>query len=449
MLNMTRGRPAVLILRFSVPLLVGNVLQQAYYLVDSIVVGNFVGTEALAAVGSTFILNFLLVSLFSGLAMGFTIIIAQLLGASDQDAIQRAVHTAYVTALVGAFAVTVAGLALVHPLLGLLNTPSGLTRELSALYLGILFAGTLFNFGYNLNTGVLQGLGDSVSSLVFLALATVVNIALDLLFVLVFRWGVAGVAWATVIAQAVSFIAGLVFITRRRGIRLASLVTTGFDSRILGRAARIGLSGGVQMMLFSVGQIALQRLINSYGPVFMAAWAAVNKIDSVAFMPVASFSSAAMSYAGQNTGAGQLDRVRSGLRATLVMSIAVCAVASTLVLAFGPSLLALFSPEPTVVHDGMQVLWRLMPCYVLLAVLFPFNAVMRGTGAALMPFIAAFTSFMIVRLPAAYLLNHWFGPDAIGWCFGIGWVAGITVIVSWYLKGTWTRRVGPPVTTAG
>ena len=272
MRNMIEGRPARLILSFSLPLLAGNVLQQTYNLVDSLVVGNFVGKEALAAVGGTFILNFLLVSLFSGLGMGFSIVISQFFGAGKGDRVKAAVDTGYAVSLLGAIPVTVAGIALAAPLLRLLNVPSGATMEMSSAYLTILFAGTVGSFGYNLNAGILQGLGDSVSSLGFLAIATVLNIALDLLFVAVFGWGVEGVAWATVVSQTVSFVIGVVFIVRK--LKLTDLRLKGFrvDAPILRECARIGLPGGFQNMLFSLGTMAIQRLINGYGPAFMAAY---------------------------------------------------------------------------------------------------------------------------------------------------------------------------------
>jgi putative MATE family efflux protein len=202
--------------------LAGNALQQTYNAVDSLVVGNFLGKEALAAVGSTSILAFLIISLFSGLALGFTILVSQFLGAGNQARIKRAADTAYVVALVGAVPVTVLGLFAVDPLLSLLNTPAGPTREMASTYLSVIFLGTVGNFGYNLNAGILQGLGDAVSSLVFLAVATVMNIILDLAFVGLFGWGVAGVAWATVISQSVSFLLGTLFIVKK--LKITTLV---------------------------------------------------------------------------------------------------------------------------------------------------------------------------------------------------------------------------------
>jgi len=441
MKNMTEGRPLSLILKFSLPLLAGNVLQQMYNLVDSLVVGNFVGKEALAAVGGTGILGFLLFSLFGGLALGFTIVVARFVGAGDRANLRAAVDTAYAVALLGAIPVTVIGILSVRPLLSLLNTPEGLTYGMSETYLSILFIGTIGNFGYNLNAGILQGLGDSVSSLVFLAVAVVVNIVLDLIFVTVFHWGVAGVAWATVIAQMVSFLMGTIFIVRKLKLTTLKVSEFRFDPRILAESVRIGLPGGVQNMLFCFGTMAIQRLVNGHGSAFMAGFSISGRIDSLAFLPIASFASAVTTFTGQNCGAGKLDRVRRGFRATQLMSCAICLAISLSVFLGARCLMGLFTDDAEVIHVGVEVLYRLMPCYVMLSVLFITNSTLRGTGESLWPFISSFTSFMLTRMPAAYLLDHFFGKYEIGWCYGIGWVFGLAIALPLYYSGRWKRRI--------
>ncbi len=441
MINMTEGNPSRLILKFSIPLIAGNVLQQMYNLVDSLVVGNFVGREALAAVGSTFILNFLLVSLFSGLSLGFTIVISQFFGSGGKEKVRSAVDTAYITAVIAAIPVTLIGIVLARPLLILMNTPSGITMEMSSSYLTILFIGTIGNFGYNLNAGILQGLGDSVSSLVFLAIATVLNIVLDLLFVVTFGWGVAGVAWATIISQAVSFLLGTVFIVRKLKLTTLRPGDLKFDAKILKECTRIGLPSGIQGMLFSIGTMGIQRLINGYGPIFMAGYSISSRIDSLAFMPIASFSTAVTTFTGQNIGAGRLDRVKSGFVVTHLMSGAVCIMTSILLIINARLLMSFFSPDPEVIGIGAGVLYRLMPTYILLSVLFITNSILRGAGESLIPFLASMTSFLFLRLPAAYLLDHFFGRGEIGWCFGIGWVFGLAIAMPYYFSGKWQQRI--------
>ncbi len=438
---MIEGRPASLILKFSIPLLAGNVLQQAYNLVDALVVGNFVGKEALAAVAVTGILSFLLFSLFSGIALGVTIVVARFVGSGARARLRATVETAYVVAFAGALLVTVLGVIAARPLLLLLDTPAGITLSMAETFLTIIFLGTIGNFGYNLNAGILQGLGDSVSSLVFLAVSVVINIVLDLVFVMVFHWGVAGVAWATVIAQVVSFIMGTVFIVRKLKLTSLKPVEFTFDPRILAEATRIGLPGGVQNMLFCLGTMAIQRLVNGHGSEYMAGFGISGRIDSLSFLPIASFSSAMTTFTGQNCGAGRLDRVRQGFWATHAMSAAVCVVISAGVFWGAPFLMGLFSSDAEVIHAGSEVLWRLMPCYVLLSALFITNSALRGAGEALWPFVASFTSFMILRMPAAYLLDHFFGKYEIGWCYGIGWLFGLAVALPVYFSGRWKRRI--------
>lgn len=443
MRNMTEGRPSALIFSFALPLLAGNVLQQMYNTVDSLVVGNFVGSTALAAVGNTTILTFLLFSLFSGLSLGFSIVIAQLFGRGDRAGLKKAVDTAFVSVILASVPVTLIGLALVRPLLTLVNTPAGATFDLSAEYLSIIFLGTIGNLGYNLNAGILQGLGDSVSSLVFLAIATVLNTGLDLLFVAVFHWGVSGAAWATIIAQAVSFLAGTVFIVRKLKVTTLRPAELRFDPVVLRECVRIGLPGGIQTMLFSLGSMAIQRLVNGYGPAFMAGFSISSRIDSLAFMPVVSFASAVTTFTGQNVGAGRLDRVKRGMFVTQLMSGGICLALSGLVILFAPGLMALFSRDGEVISTGVQILYRLMPTYVLLSVLFITNSALRGAGESLVPLFSSMTSFLFLRLPAAYALDHFFGRDEIGWCFGIGWAFGLLVAVPYYLSGRWKRRLAP------
>jgi Na+-driven multidrug efflux pump len=199
----------------------------------------------------------------------------------------------------------------------------------------------------------------------------------------------------------------------------------------------------VQNVLFSAGTMAIQRLVNGFGPVFMAGYSISSRIDSLAFLPIASFASAATTYAGQNVGGGRLDRVRSGFRAAHLMSGSVCVVISLLVIAGARFLMSLFSPDAEVIGIGSQVLYRLMPAYLLLSVLFITNSFLRGAGESMWPFMASMTSFLFLRMPSAYLLDHFFGKGEIGWCYGIGWAFGLCVIIPYYLGGRWKRRIIP------
>jgi putative MATE family efflux protein len=440
MIDMTEGKPLRLISRFALPLLAGNVLQQMYNLADSIIVGNFVGKEALAAVGNAFIINFLLVSLFMGLGMGATILISQFFGAKRHDKIKETIDTIYVGLIIVGVVVTVLGLIIAVPLLRLMNTPVGVTFDWSSEYLRILFIGTIFSFGYNINSGILQGIGDSTSPLIFLAIATVLNIALDLLFVVVFGWGVMGVALATIIAQAFSFFFGIWFINKRIKIIKISLRRLKYNQTIMNQCIRIGLPAGLQNMLFSLGAIVFQRLINGYGPAFMAGYSSVGKIDSFAFMPITSFALAVTTYVGQNIGAKKMDRVTSGVRAAMFLSGAVCIAISICVLIAGRYLMMAFSSDEEVIFTGMEFLRRLMPTYILLSMLFIINASLRGAGSSILPLITTIFAMLVVRVPSAYLLDHFFGKYEIFWCFGIGWAVGVCISGGYYLSGRWKKK---------
>jgi putative MATE family efflux protein len=437
-LNMMEGSPYRLLVRFSIPMLLGNLLQQLYNMVDSAVVGRFVGTEALAAVGTTFPIVFMIISLFIGLGMGASVIIAQYFGAGDLDGVRRTVDTLYVAMFVMAVVIGGIGLLVSRPILLLIQTPPD-TIDLATTYMQITFVGTLAVFGFNVNGGILQGLGDSRSPLIYVGIATAINIVLDLLFVVVFGWGVAGVAWATVIAQGFSFVYGILHINKVNphiNINLKNLV---FDRRLLSDSLRIGLPVSVQNMSFAIGAIVLQALINSFQSDFMAGYNAANKIDAFAFLPMMTFSNAITTYVGQNVGAGRWDRVKSGIHATLKLSVGLSLVICVLLLLFSGTLLELFTTSPAVIEAGQVYLVTVVPFYFLLAILFVLNGAMRGAGSTFIPLIATLLSLWLVRVPFAYLFVHWFGRDTMFFSYGAGWLVGLLAVLPFYLSGRWKK----------
>jgi putative MATE family efflux protein len=436
--NMTTGTPWKLILRFSLPLLIGNLLQQAYNIVDSIVVGRFVGTTALAAVGTAFPVIFLLLSLFIGLGVGSTIIISQYYGANNRESVKKTIDTTYITMFAVGIPLSIVGILLSEPLLVLMNTPADVLPQ-ATTYMRIIFAGTLASFGYNINSGILQGLGDSRSPLLYLLIATVFNIVLDLLFVGVFGWGVAGVAWATIIAQIIAFVFGIWHINRTQTYIHISWRNMQPNKRLLMDSIRLGLPAGLQNMSFSVGTMVLQSLINSYGSVFMAGFNGANKIDAIAFMPMMTFSSAITTYVGQNIGAGRMDRVRQGLRWTLIMSSIVCAVICPLILIFGSSLMQMFDTNPDVIQAGLSYLIRVVPFFILLSIMFIYTGALRGAGEAAIPLITAIVSLWFARVPLAYLLATT-GRDNMFFSFVLGWIVGCLIIIPYYYSGRWKKK---------
>ncbi len=442
-IDMTVGSPIRHILVFALPLLLGNVLQQLYNMVDSVVVGQYVSDAALAAVGTGFPVIFLLTSFLMGLGIGASVIVSQYYGYGDMETVKRMVGTIYTALMVAAVPLTVLGILVTGPVLRLLQVPAD-ALPLARTYVIIILAGILGTMGYNCNSGILQGLGNSRTPLLFLAISCVINIVLDLLFVIVFDWGVAGVALATVIAQAFSWVFGIFYINRHHPDLHINPFSWIFDKGLFARVLKLGAPIGLQQALFSIGVLTLQRLVNSYGTDFAAGFNGANKLDTFAFMPIQSFASAATTFVGQNIGAGKLHRVREGTRATIIVSCAASLLATAFLLPLGPQMMQLFSSSPGVIDAGMAYLNRIMPFYWMLAVMFTFNSVMRGAGEMVVPMISSLAGLWLARVPAAYLLAHWFGRDNIYFCYAIGWIPGILIAGLFYFTGRWKRKAVVP-----
>ena len=438
--DMTSGSPARLILAFSIPLLLGNVLQQVYNMVDSIVVGNYVGTTALAAVGTGFPIIYMMVALFMGIGNGAAVIVSQYFGAGDLKRVSDTVDTIYTTAMIGALPVTAIGILCSGPLLWLINTPDNTFYD-ARTYMMIIFVGTIFTLGYNLNSAIMQSLGDSKTPLFLLAIACGLNVVLDLLFVIVFHWGVAGVAWATILAQAISWMVGILLINKKYEYIHINLLKFSFEKDLFRKIIKLGLPNGLQQMLFSVGILALQSLVNGYGSNFMAGFNGANKIDMFAFFPAQSFGMALTTYVGQNIGAGKMHRVREGLRATIGMCIVCGLAAMALVLTCGPYMMRLFSQEAAVVEAGMIYLRPVMYCYLLFAVMNTYLSVLRGAGDMVFPMITSLLSLWLIRLPMAYLLAYLFGKEYIFFSYGGGWLIGFVMAILYFYSGRWKKKV--------
>lgn len=438
--DMTNGSPYRLILLFSVPLLIGNVFQQLYNMVDSIVVGNFIGEKALAAVGTGFPIIFLLSSLFMGIGIGATIMISQFFGARDLDKVNETVNTIYTGLLVGIIPLSLIGVFASEPLLKLIQTPDDGTLEMAKIYMIVVFIGMVGNLGFNINSGILQGLGDSRTSLLFLLIACVINIILDLVFTIVFGMGVMGVALATIIAQAASWIFGIFFINRHYSFIQIKIVGFFFDKKLFAQAMKLGIPSGIQQALFSVGIMVMQSLVNSFGSSFMAGFNGANKIDTFAFMPIQSFATAVTTYTGQNIGAGNMHRVKEGTKSAMILSVVTSIVMCILVYPTSALMMRMFSQNQAVIDAGVAYLHDVLPFYMLLAIGFMFNSVMRGAGEMIIPMISSIVSLWLARVPAAYLLAKYFGGEAMFYSYAVGWTFGILISGGYYLTGKWKNK---------
>ena len=436
--NMTVGSPAGHLFAFALPLLAGSFLQQFYNMVDSAVVGNFVGDSALAAVGIGWPVVFMFSSLFMGLSNGGTVVIAQFYGAGKQDRVRDAVDTIYTAFTFAAIPLTLLAVALVYPLTLLLRVDSAAWTD-TFTYLIVVCAGIIGTVGYNLNAGILGGLGNSRTTLLFLSVATVMNIVLDLLFVVVFHWGVFGAAFATILSQASSWLFGLFYINRNYPDFAIRPFCRRFDKALFRQIMNIGLPAGLQMSMVAIGSMAVLSKINSYGQAYTAAYNVGSKIDSLAFLPIQSLSTAITAFVGQNVGAKQPDRVRRGVQITIIGGL-VWSVMCLALIPIGPQLIALFSDTPEVMAIGGQYLACILPGYILFSVMFGLNNAMRGAGDSMFALIDVILSLILVRVPMVYVLANHFGPEHMFWGIVIGWAVGCLLSVVYYASGRWKRK---------
>ena len=437
--NMTAGGVAGHIFAFALPLLAGSFLQQLYNMVDSWVVGQYVGDSALAAVGVGFPVIFMFTSLFMGLSGGGTVVIAQFYGAGKLDRVRDAVDTIYTAFVWAAVPVTALALLAVEPILWLLRVDQSAYHD-AWVYLMVVCAGLIGTIGYNLNAGILGGLGNSRSTLQFLATAAVLNIILALTLVLWAGLGVLGVALGTIISQAFSWLFGLFYINRRYPQIVIHPFSRRFDRQLFRQIMGIGLPAGIQMSLVAVGSMVIMSKVNSYGEAYTAGYNVGYKVDQMAFLPVQSLSNALTAFVGQNMGARREDRARKGVRVGVVSAVAWSVIMAAVLIPLGPALIGFFSETPAVVSAGTAYLRGIMPFYVLFAVFFTLNNAMRGAGESVFPMVNTVLSLILLRVPAVYLMANRFGPEFMYYGFGVGWAAGFAATVIYYLSGRWKRR---------
>lgn len=436
---MTEGSPARHIFSFALPLLAGSFLQQLYNMVDSFVVGQFVGDSALAAVGVGFPIIFMFTSLFTGLANGGTVVIAQFYGAGQLDRVRDAVDTIYTAFMAAVIPVAVLAVALVQPMLWLLRVDESAWHE-AWVYLMVVCAGLVGTIGYNLNAGILGGLGNSRTTLLFLAIAAVMNIVLDLVMVLVFGLGVLGVALATIVSQAFSWLFGVFYIRRRYPQIAIRPFCRRFDRQLFSQIMGIGLPAGIQMSLVAVGSMVIMSKVNSYGEAYTAGYNVGYRLDQLAFLPVQSLSNAITAFVGQNIGAQRLDRARRGVRVTVASAVAWALLMAAVLIPCGSFLISLFSSTPAVIDAGAAYLQGIMPFYVFFAAFFTLNNAMRGAGESVFPMVNTILSLILLRVPSVYLLANHFGPEKMYYGFGVGWVVGFAATAAYYLSGRWKRH---------
>ncbi len=439
--SLTEGNEAKVILQFAAPMLVGNVFQQFYNTVDSIVVGQGVGAGALAAVGASFPIIFLMVSLVFGMSMGASIMLSQYFGAGEHGRLRRTVSTTYIFLFFASIAATILGVIFSGPILRVIKTPDEIML-MATQYLKLMFLGMIFLFGYNTVSSILRGLGDSKTPLYFLIIATVLNTLLDLIFVLGFGWGVTGAAWATIIAQGVAMSISFLYIQRCRfEVLHLSWKTLRFDSEIFKTMLKIGLPSAIQMTLVSLGFVALARIVNPFGTLVIAGYAAANRLDSFAAMPAMNLSMALSTFVGQNLGAGKPERVRRGFIATLAASSALSLTLTAIMVTFPEGLMRIFNSNPDVIRIGAEYMLIVSSFYLLFSGMFITGGILRGAGDTFVQMLITLAALWIIRIPVSALLSQWIGTKGIWWGIPIGWFIGFLASYIYYLSGKWKKKV--------
>ncbi len=438
--DMTRGNPLKQILAFSVPMLIGNIFQQVYSLVDSMIVGRFVGAQSLAAVGATSTIFTVMTSLMMGLTNGAGIIISQCFGARRFGELRITVTgLIYIVAAISA-AVSVAGVIFSPAILTLLNTPENVMPEAS-VYIRIIFSFTIGMATYNATGALLRSLGDSRTPLYALMLSSLINVGLDLLFVLVFKTGVAGAAAATVISQIISAVYCIAHIIRnRKRLKLTGLTFRTTNEAVC-RIFKAGLPAALESCLISLGTMSVQRLVNSFGSMTMAAYTASTRIDSIAVAPIVSIGNAISIFTGQNMGAGNIDRIKRGLYQTLAALAVLCVIIASFIVIFRTRLLSLFldSSASEAVAIGSRYLTVVCVAYIMAAVMRSYLNVLRGAGDVNTSAISGVTE-LAGRIIFAYILVRPLGSTGIWTATPIAWAMGAAVPVIRYYSGKWQSK---------
>ena len=435
--RMTEGSIAKSLLLFAVPLILGNLLQQLYNTADSIIVGNFVGANALAAVGSSGSPIYLLIGFSQGVAVGAGVVVAQYLGAKDRADTQLAVHTALAISVVMGLILTIGGVACGRALLEWMNTPAEVLED-AVTYIRIYFGGVLFSVVYNMIAGILNAAGNSRRSLIYLAYASLTNILLDLVFIVGLKMGVAGAAIATDISQLVSCLLSLRFLLRVEDDYRVRLRDIRLHGRMALRIIRVGLPTGIQNMVISFSNVLVQASVNSYGAAAMAGFAAYMKVDGFNILPVSSISMAATTFVGQNYGAGRLDRVRKSVWVTLALGVCYTLTTGALLLLGQDPIMRLFTTDEAVIAFGCSAMRWFCPFYFLLSILHGLAGAVRGTGASVPPMVVLLVSLCLFRILWIQWILPLFGSyEGVMMVYPVSWALGAVLMILYTWKGRW------------
>jgi len=431
--DMTTGSIIGQIVLFALPLMLGNAFQMLYNTVDAVVVGNFVGKEALAAVGSTTMIVNMLVFFFNGFSVGASVVVARLFGQKDLPMLHKAVETTITLTFVICVVFTLIGIAGVRPMLRLMATPDDVFGD-AVTYLTIYFAGITGLLIYNMGSGILRAVGDTTRPLLFLILTSLLNIALDLLFVIRFGMGIAGVGYATILSQAVSAVLILVMLTRTRNIYRLDWKDLQIDRQLTARIFSIGMPAGIQSVITAVSNTFVQSYINHFGSACMAGWSCYNKMDQFILLPMQSMAMAATTFVSQNIGASKRGRAQRGIRTTILLTLAVTGLIAAVLYVFAEPATGLFTKDTAVIEFSVLFLRTNVIFLLANCVNHTMAGALRGMGDSRGPMVIMLLCFVAVRQAYLFIITRFFfnTPRAVGFGYPVGWVSCCVIELLYY-----------------
>lgn len=433
--NMTEGSPSKLIITFALPLMVGNVFQQLYTVIDTMVVGQALGVSALAALGATDWLNWLFAGLVQGFAQGFSILMSQEFGSGNYKRLRKVIFNSIILSAICSLLVLVSSQACAAPVLTLLHTPDDIMGD-SLLYLRIIFLGMPIIMAYNLSASILRSLGDSKTPLHAMIVASITNIVLDLVFVLVFRWGIAGAAIATLLAQLLSSVYCFYFIARIEVLKI-SHDELAIEKELCEKLLFLGFPIAFQNTVIFIGGMIVQSVVNSFGVIFIAGFTATNKLYGLLESAATSYGYSMSTYAGQNLGAGNIKRIRKGVRSAVLIALVTSLTISIIMLFLGRNILTWFlSGDPSKTQAALEIAYHYLAIMSLflstLYLLYIIRSTLQGTGDTLMPFLSGIAEF-VMRVGAALILPRFLGQDGIFYAEILAWTGADVILLSAYV----------------
>jgi len=436
--DLTVGKPEEVLWKFSIPMFISVIFQQMYNIADSVIAGKFAGEDALAAVGASYPITMIFMAIAVGSNIGCSVVISQLFGAKKYEKMKTAVYTTLISSVTLSLVLTAAGLLGTSALMRMIQTPENIFED-GSLYLEIYIGGFLFLFLYNICTGIFQSLGDSRTPLYFLIGSSLGNIVLDYLFVAIFHWGVAGVAWATFLAQGVACVlAFFTLMSRLKGIKTERKAAL-FSGVMLKRVSLIAIPSILQQSFISIGNIFIQGIINGYGSSVIAGYSAAVKLNTFTITSFTTLANGVSSFTAQNIGAGEIGRVKKGLRAGVTMAMGVAVPFFILFFFFGAAMVSIFMEEgggQMASDTGVAFLRTVSPFYFVISLKLIADGVLRGAGAMKSFMIATFTD-LILRVVLSFVLSAQFGTMGIWMSWPIGWAVATAMSLYFYLAGKW------------